>query len=106
MGHDSVQPWLREALRREARDMLEGGPPTVEMLRPVGRQIPSDQHVFQVLDLCLQVGEVLLSSGEAAAETSATMTRLAGACGLTTVEVDVTFTSITMCCHRGRAAPR
>lgn len=83
--------------------MLIGGPPTVEMLRPVGRNIPSDQRVFQALDLCLQVGEVLLSSGETAAETSATMTRLAEACGLTTVEIDITFTSITMCCRRGRA---
>lgn len=83
--------------------MLEGGPPTVELLRPVGQHVPLDQHVFQVLDLCLQVGEVLLSSGEAAAETTATMTRLATACGLKTVEIDVTFTSITMCCRRGRA---
>lgn len=83
--------------------MLEGGPPTVELLRPVGPDIPTDQHVFQVLDLCLQVGEVLLSSGEAAAETTETMTRLAGAVGLQTVEIDVTFTSITMCCRRGRA---
>jgi len=82
--------------------VLQGGPPTVELLRPVGRDIPSDQRVFQALDLCLQVGEVLLSSGEAAADTSATMARLAGACGLTTVEIDITFTSITMCCRRGR----
>ena len=28
--------WLRNALRREARDMLRGGPPTVQLLRPVG----------------------------------------------------------------------
>lgn len=81
--------------------MLQGGPPTVELMRPVGTDIPSDQRVFQALDLCLQVGEVLLSSGEAAADTAATMTRLAVACGLTTTEIDVTFTSITMCCRRG-----
>ena len=60
--------------------------------------------MLQVLDLCMQVGEVLLSSGEAAADTSATMTRLAAACGLATVDVDITFTSITMCCHRGKTA--
>ena len=95
---------LRDALRRETRDILHGGPPTVELLRPVGPDIPSDERVFQVLDLCLQVGEVLLSSGEAAADTSATMTRLAAACGLATVEIDITFTSITMCCRRGKAA--
>ena len=83
--------------------MLQGGPPTVELLRPVGPDIPSDERVFQVLDFCLQVGEVLLSSGEAAADTSATMTRLAHACGLATVEIDITFTSISMCCRRGRS---
>ena len=82
--------------------MLLGGPPTVELLRPVGPDIPSDERVFQVLDLCLQVGEVLLSSGEAAAETTATMTRLAHACGLATVEIDITFTSISICCRRGQ----
>ena len=94
---------VRDKLRRETRDVLLGGPPTVELLRPVGPDIPSDERVFQVLDLCLQVGEVLLSSGEAAADTSATMTRLAHACGLATVEIDITFTSISMCCRRGRA---
>ena len=93
---------FRESLQREARDIMRGGPPTAELLRPVGRDLPTDRTVFQVLDLCLQVGEVLLASGEAAADTSATMTRLAGACGLTTVEIDITFTSITMCCRRGR----
>ena len=93
---------VRDKLRRETRDVLLGGPPTVELLRPVGPDIPSDERVFQVLDLCLQVGEVLLSSGEAAADTSATMTRLAHACGLATVEIDITFTSISMCCRRGQ----
>jgi uncharacterized membrane protein YjjP (DUF1212 family) len=95
---------LPDTLRREAHDMLHGGPPTVELLRPVGPDIPSDERVFQVLDLCLQVGEVLLASGEAAADTSATMTRLAEACGLDEVDVDITFTSIVMCCRRGRTA--
>ena len=84
--------------------MLRSGPATVELLRPVGPEIPSDERVLEVLDLCLQVGEVLLSSGEAAADTSATMARLAGSCGLATVDIDITFTSITICCHRGKSA--
>jgi uncharacterized membrane protein YjjP (DUF1212 family) len=94
---------VRDRLRRETRDILQGGPPTVELLRPIGPEIPSDERVFHVLDFCLQVGEVLLSSGEAAADTSATMTRLAHALGLATVEIDITFTSISMCCRRGRS---
>ena len=95
---------LRGVLGREAHDLLRGGPPTAELLRPVEPDVPSDAKVQQVLDLCMQVGEVLLSSGEPAGDTSATMMRLAAACGLPTVDVDITFTSITMCCHRGRVA--
>jgi uncharacterized membrane protein YjjP (DUF1212 family) len=95
---------LRHALRGEARDLLRGGPPTAQFLQPVGPDVPSDARVLQVLDLCMRVGEVLLSSGEPVGETSATMIRLAGACGLATVEVDITLNSITMCCHRGMVA--
>jgi uncharacterized membrane protein YjjP (DUF1212 family) len=95
---------LRGAVRREAHELLQGGPPTADLLRPVGPDVPSDAQVQQVLDLCMRVGEVLLSSGEPAEATSAMMTRLAAACGLPTVDVDITFTSITMCCHRGMVA--
>ena len=83
-------------------ELLRGGPPTVELLRPVAPDVPSDERVQQVLDLCMGFGEVLLSSGESAEETSATMMRVAAACGLPTVDVDITFTAITMCCHRGK----
>ena len=85
MRLSTADPVPSSAPRRPAprgTRMLHAGPPTVELLRPVGPDVPSDERVFQVLDLCLQVGEVLLSSGEAAADTSATMSRLAGACGL------------------------
>lgn len=95
---------VRGRLRREARDLLRGDSPTDEFVRPVGADVPSDGHVVQVLDLCMRVGEVLLSSGEPAGEVSATMTRLAAACGLSTVDIDVTFNSITVCCHRGMVA--
>jgi hypothetical protein len=54
---------LRHALRGEARELLRGGPPTAELLRPVGPDVPPDARVLQVLDLCMGVGEVLLSSG-------------------------------------------
>jgi uncharacterized membrane protein YjjP (DUF1212 family) len=95
---------VRGALRREAHGLLHGGPPTTPALRPIGPQVPSDARVQQVLDLCMQVGGVLLSSGESAEETTATIVRIAAAAGLPTVDVDITFTSITLCCHRGNAA--
>ena len=95
---------FRDALRGEARDLLRGGPPTADLLRPVGPDVPSDARVLQVLDMCMRIGEVLLSSGEPVGETSTTMMRLAAASGLPTVDVDITFSSITMCCHRGMVA--
>ncbi len=95
---------MRSALRREAYGLLHAGPPTVQLMRPLGPQVPDDARVQQVLDLCMRVGEVLLSSGESADETTRQMLRLAAAAGLSAVDVDITFTSITMCCHRGMAA--
>ncbi|WP_214401847.1 threonine/serine ThrE exporter family protein [Pseudonocardia lacus] len=95
---------VRGTLRRDPHGLLHGGPPTQPALRPIGPEVPSDSHVQQVLDLCMQVGEVLLSSGENAEETTARMLRISAAAGLPTVDVDITFTSITMCCHRGNAA--
>src|SRR4051794_4125624 len=99
--------WTRHLRRPRLggpRAPRRGAPPTGELLRPVGPDVPSDAQVLQVLDLCMQVGEVLLSSGEPAVETSDTMTRLAAALGLPAVDVDITFTAITMCCHRGNIA--
>jgi uncharacterized membrane protein YjjP (DUF1212 family) len=95
---------VRSAIRREAHGFLHAGPPTVQLMRPLGPRVPDDARVQQVLDLCMRVGEVLLSSGESVDETSQTMTRLAATAGLSAVDVDITFSSITMCCHRGMAA--
>jgi uncharacterized membrane protein YjjP (DUF1212 family) len=72
---------------------------------PTGPLVPDDSRVQQVLDLAMRVGEVMLSSGEGVAETTAVMLRLADVGGLPFCEVDITFTSITMCCHRGMSAP-
>ncbi len=94
---------LRGALRRDAKRLLTPGPSTVPML-VLGPQVPDDAQVQQVLDVCMRVGEILLSSGESVDEVTATMLRLANAAGLPAVDVDITFTSITMCCHRGNAA--
>ena len=95
---------VRSKIRREAQGLLHAGPPTVQLMRPLGPKVPDDARVQQVLDLCMRVGEVLLSSGESVDETTRTMMRLAAAAGLSAVDVDITFSSITMCCHRGMAA--
>ena len=66
--------------------------------------MPDDRRVQQVIDLCMRVGEVLLSSGEGSGDTSEAMLRVANALGLPSVDVDITFTAVTICCHRGMAA--
>lgn len=48
------------------------------------------------LDLCLRVGELLLSSGAGAADVTATMQTVAWSLGVRYPEVDVTFTSLSM----------
>ncbi|GAA1839734.1 threonine/serine exporter family protein [Pseudonocardia ailaonensis] len=94
---------LRATLRRDARKLLSPGPPTLPMLM-VGPEVPDDARVQEVLDFCMRVGEVQLSSGESVAVVTDLMLRLAEACGLPAVDVDITFTSITICCHRGNVA--
>ena len=51
---------------------------------------------YKTLDLALRIGEVLLSSGAGAADVTATMWSVAHACGVRNVEVDITFTTLTM----------
>jgi uncharacterized membrane protein YjjP (DUF1212 family) len=54
------------------------------------------REVNLVLDFCLKVGEMLLSSGAGAADVSVTMRALAHHFGLNQPDVDVTFTSLSM----------
>nr|CEL23339.1 possible amino acid export carrier protein [Kibdelosporangium sp. MJ126-NF4] len=67
----------------------------------VAQFVPDESVVNQVLDLALRVGEVQLSSGAGASDVTATVIAVANACGFEQCAVDVTFTSITACCHRG-----
>ncbi len=50
----------------------------------------------QTLDLCLRVGELLLASGAGAADVTATVQSLARSLGMRNVDVDITFTSLSM----------
>ncbi len=49
-----------------------------------------------ILDFCLRVGELLLSSGAGAADVTATMLSLARRLDARDADVDITFTSLTM----------
>ncbi|SEB58547.1 Uncharacterized membrane protein YjjP, DUF1212 family [Nocardioides exalbidus] len=52
------------------------------------------------MDLCLRIGEMLLSSGAGAADVTATMRSVADHFGLRAAEVDVTFTALSMSFQR------
>src|SRR3712207_5014697 len=80
-----------------ARRVLEGsGPPTA----PFGlRSQPSrvdDLTAHAALGLALRTGEAMLAVGASAADVTATVLRVAAAYGLTSCQVDVTFTSLTV----------
>ena len=60
---------------------------------------------YKTLDLALRIGEMLLSSGAGAADVNATMSSVAHACGIRNVEVDVTFTNLTLSHQPGPDEP-
>jgi len=62
------------------------------------RDSAKDAHreTYKALDFALRVGELLMSSGAGAADVNATMWSVVHACGLRYVEVDVTFTALTV----------
>ncbi|MDT9593954.1 threonine/serine exporter family protein [Nocardioides zeae] len=58
---------------------------------------PTDTRTTNLtLDLCLKIGELLLSSGAGAADVTATMQSVALHLGIRHPEIDVTFTSLAM----------
>jgi uncharacterized membrane protein YjjP (DUF1212 family) len=67
----------------------------------IGPALPDDATVNLVLDLALRIGEVLMASGAGASDVTATVIAVTSACGLPHCEVDVIFTSISICCQRG-----
>lgn len=87
--------------RRWAVPGLWHGQPTTTSSRQIGPALPDDSTVNLVLDLALRIGEVLMSSGAGAADVTATVIAVTSACGLPHCEVDVIFTSISICCQRG-----
>jgi uncharacterized membrane protein YjjP (DUF1212 family) len=55
-----------------------------------------ERRIYLTIDLALRVGDLVLSSGAGAADTTATMLAVTSAAGLRNCEVDVTFTSVTI----------
>ncbi len=59
------------------------------------------REIHLTMDLCLRIGEMLLSSGAGAADVTATMRSVADHLGLRGAEIDVTFTALSMSFQRG-----
>jgi uncharacterized membrane protein YjjP (DUF1212 family) len=64
-----------------------------------------DLSAYAALGLALRLGESLLAVGASAADVTATVLRVAAAYGLTSCQVDATFTSLTVSFDRDDAVP-
>lgn len=89
---------LRAAAFRVVRTQA---PPTMALGYGTGDAGISQQHARDVLDLALRVGEAMLSTGASAADSVATVLRLGQAYGITSLHVDITYTSLSVSIHRG-----
>ncbi len=90
---------------RAWRAIAGNSPPTA----PIGlRAQPSrmdDLTAHAALGLALRIGASMLAVGASAADVTATVLRVAAAYGLTSCQVDITFTSITVSYDREDAVP-
>ena len=91
--------WL--GVRKSAMDLA--AEPPLSPMAPV--DLDDDGAVTDVLNLALEIGGILLSSGEGAADTVAQAESVAAAFGLPGATVEVTFTSLTIGVNRRRGRP-
>lgn len=91
--------WL--GVRKSAADLA--AEPPLSPFAPVN--LDDDGAVTDVLNLALEIGSILLSSGEGAADTVAQAESVAAAFGLPNATVEVTFTSLTIGVNRRRGRP-
>lgn len=78
---DAHDPTEQDAAREEAEQ---------------AEQAERAREIALTMDLCLRIGEMLLSSGAGAADVTATMRSVADHLGLRSAEIDVTFTALSM----------
>ncbi|WP_460630257.1 threonine/serine exporter family protein [Intrasporangium mesophilum] len=91
-------PSLRASTRRAMRP---SGPPTDEIPIWTAPDGVERDTARAVIDLAMRAGVAMLATGAAAADVTATVLMLTRAYGLTSVHVDVTYTSVTVSYHRG-----
>lgn len=96
-----LRPLARLGLRKSTVDLA--AEPPLSPMAPV--DLDDDAAVTDVLNLALQIGEILLSSGEGAADTVKQTESVAAAYGLPGAAVEVTFTSLSIGVNRRRGRP-
>lgn len=86
--------------------MLRSAAPPTQLIAVRKRDVGiSDVAAGEALDLALRIGEALVSVGAPAADVTAVVLRVAAGYGLTSCQVDVTFTSLTVSVMREGADP-
>ncbi len=80
-------------------------PPTTPIGLRAQRSPMDDLTAHAALGLSLRIGESMLALGASAADVTATVLRVADAYGLTSCQVDVTFTSLVVSYDRENAVP-
>ncbi len=80
-------------------------PPTAPIGLRAQRSGMDDLTAHAALGLALRIGASMLAVGAAAADVTATVLRVAAAYGMTSCQVDITFTSITVSYDREDAVP-
>ncbi|MBC7724257.1 MAG: threonine/serine exporter family protein [Burkholderiaceae bacterium] len=77
------------------------GTPT-QIISVIGGDDESSQrHARSVIDLSLRAAEAMIATGASASDVVATVLRISSAYGISSMHVDITFTSITVSVHRG-----
>ncbi len=86
--------------------ILRSTVPPAQLVAPRNRDTEADDLVaYDVIDLALRMGGALISAGNPVAGVVATVLRVAAAYGLTSCQVDITFTSITLSVTRDDGEP-
>ncbi|WP_333618450.1 threonine/serine ThrE exporter family protein [Dietzia sp.] len=96
-----TRPLARLGLRKSAID--RAAEPPLSPWAPI--DLDDDAVVTQVLQLALDIADVLLSSGEGAADTALQAQSVAASFGLPHATAEVTFTSLTMAVGRRPGRP-
>ncbi|GAB2641284.1 threonine/serine exporter family protein [Gordonia jinhuaensis] len=95
---------LQRATRRESTiDTITFDASALSPRKPI--DLTDEQAVTEVLDLATKVGSVELDSGTGAVDTSTQVRFVAAMYGITDVDVDVTFSTISASARRGTRPP-